>query len=374
MTDKISYSIGWSQDQHFLQRRLKVSKLRAALEYGFPNNAMTGELAMLVYGGDFFDHLADSVHDEDFQDACAYIAWRLQSAAKHNYPVRVLRGTLSHDMDQGHWWTKINNALVEPADLKYIDTLSIEHHPVLGDILYVPDNWKPTADEVWEDVCELLRSKNLTKVDWIFMHGAFKHQLPEHLHNKVHFLHDSERYSNICRKYVLVGHVHLMSQWKNIISAGSLDRHAFGEEAPKGMLKITVKPEGDDILFIENPYARTMITYPHQDDDLDKALAWIDEQIIKYDEEYMSIRFLTGKTSQLYLNAKTIERHYPKVEFVFKDNEDKSDKSHLLKLEMNRTIIKEYDLSNVNVMKMLKDRIDDKLTDSIETKLKSIFP
>lgn len=369
------YYIGWSQDQHFLHRRFKSSRLRAALEYGFPNNETTGALDMLFYGGDFFDHLADSVHDEEFQDACAYINWRCQSASKYNYPIRILHGTKSHDMDQVKWWVKINESLAKPADLKYMDTVCIEHHPILGDILYVPDNWKPTADEVWEDVCEVLRSKNLTMVDWIIMHGAFKHQLPEHLHNKVSFLHDSHRYSKICRKYVLVGHVHLQSQWKNIISCGSLDRASFGEEAPKGMMKIRCTSKGDDILFIENPYARTMLTYPidELDPDIEDVVAWIDDQINRYDADYMSLRFLCAKTSELYLNQKTLMLKYPKVELVFKDNEEKAEKTHLLKLKQNKAITTEYDLSDNSIKTMLKQRIGDKYTESIDAKIKSLF-
>ena len=372
---KDNIQLGWSQDQHFLHRRFKVSRLRAALEYGFPNDETTGKLDMLAYGGDFFDHLADSVHDEEFQDACAYISWRCQSAAKYGYPIRILKGTTSHDMDQVQWWVKINNALNTPADLRYVDTVSIESHPVLGDILYVPDNWKPTADEVWEDVCEVLRAKNMTQVDWIFMHGAFKHQLPEHLHSKVSFLHDSARYSKICRKYVLVGHVHLQSQWKNIISCGSLDRAAFGEEAPKGMLKINCKPTGDEILFIENPYARTMLTYPidNSNPDIEDVVHWIDDQVKKYGDDYMSLRFVCAKSSELYLNQKALVQKYPKVELVFKDSEEKLAKTHLLKLNQNKTLTTEYDLSNLSVMTMLKKRIGEQYSPTVEAKLKSIF-
>lgn len=373
---KHEYSIGWSQDQHFLHRRFKISRLRMALEYGFPDDDTTGELAMLFYGGDFFDHLADSVHDEDFQDSCAYISWRLQSAARRNYPIRILKGTRSHDMDQVAWWVKLNDALEKPADLRYVDTVSIESHPILGDILYIPDNWKPTADEVWEDVCELLRSKNMEMVDWIIMHGAFKHQLPEHIHNKVTFLHDSKRYSSICRKYVLVGHVHISSQWKNIISCGSLDRAAFGEEAPKGMMKITCREKGDDILFIENPHARTMLTYPVKDNnpDIEDVVSWIEDQIKKYDEDYMSLRFMVSKTSEVFLNQKALVSKFPKVELVFADSDEKSNaKNHLIKLEQNKTLITEYDLSDNSVMGMLRKRIGDNYTQGIEEKIKGIF-
>mgnify|MGYP006913813978 FL=1 len=64
---------------------------------------------------------------------------------------------------------------------------------------------------------------------------------------------------------------------------------------------------------------------------------------------------------------------YPNVELVFKDNEDKVKNTHLIKLNQTKTLQTEYDLSNDSVVKMLNQRIGDKLTSSISDKIKSIF-
>ena len=368
-----SIKVGWSQDQHLFHRRLGVDRPIAALKHLFPDDDYYGELDCHFYGGDFFDHLVENVGDEDLPVVFSYMGWRLRVAARRGVPIRILKGTPSHDREQNVYWETINNVLETPADLKYIDTLCIESHPVLGDILYIPDCWKPTADEVWEDVCEALRVKNITKVDWIIMHGAFKHQLPEHLHSKVHNLHDSDRYADITRKYVLVGHVHLRSQYRNIISCGSLDRQAFNEEAPKGALRIHCNPAGDDIIFMENPHARTMITLDVADMQFEDVVDLVDKTISENDESYMSIRLVASKLSEVYVNMTSLERRFNPVEFVFKDNEAKQKGSHLIYLEETKNVVREVDLSTANVLKMLKERIGEDYNDDIHDKIKDIF-
>ena len=366
-------NIGWSQDQHLFHRRLGVDRPILGLMSLFPDDDSYNDLDVEFFGGDFFDHLVENFGDDQLPDVFTFMGWKLRTASKRGVGVRVLKGTPSHDRDQNVYWETINNLLETPADFKYIDTLTIESHPKLGDILYIPDCWKPTADEVWEDVCEVLRQKGITKVDWIIMHGAFKHQLPEHLHNKVHNLHDSDRYADITRKYVLVGHVHLRSQYRNIISAGSLDRLAFGEEAPKGGLIINCKPSGDDITFIQNDYARTMLTLEVEGMQFEDVVELIEKTISKHDPTYMSIRLVASRLSEVYVNMSSIERRFAPVEFVFKDNEVKPKGSHLIYLEETKNVIKDVDLSTSNILRMLKDRIGEDYNDRIDSKVKNLF-
>ena len=373
MTDTGLINIGWSQDQHLFHRRLGVERPIMGLMSLFPDDDYYGELDVHFYGGDFFDHLVENFGDELLPEVFTYIGWRLRTAARRKVAVRVLKGTPSHDRDQNVYWETINDLLETPADFKYIDTLTIEPHPKLGDILYIPDCWKPTADEVWEDVCEALRQRGITKVDWIIMHGAFKHQLPEHLHKVVHNLHDSDRYADITRKYVLVGHVHLKSQYRNIISAGSLDRLAFGEEAPKGGLRIHCKPSGDDIIFMENTEARTMLTLEVADMQFEDVIDLIEETVNKHDPTYMSIRLVASKLSEVYVNMASIERRFSPVEFVFKDTEVKPKGSHLIYLEETKNVVTNIDLSTPNVLQMIKTRIGEDYTDPLDHKLKDIF-
>lgn len=366
------YSVGWSQDQHTFHKRLGVDRVLDALRRAFPDSERTGELTCLFYGGDFWDHEVSNAHPE-LHKVHDYIAWRLKSARKRNYSVRVLEGTASHDRGQCKVWETINNLLDEPADLKYVDTVSIESHPILGDILYVPDNWKPTTDEVWEDVCAVMKAKNLTMVDWIIMHGAFKHQLPEHLHGKVQ-LHDSDRYSAITRKYVLVGHVHLKSQYKNIISIGSIERLSHNEEEPKGTLRINCSEHGDEILFQENTLARIATTLDLEGLPAEQAYERIREEIEKYHTglDGISIRIKAKKTDHAHLMIARLTREYPQIDWGFKDADDKT-KLHLVRLERQEMPAIVYDLSHHAVKEKLLQRIGDEKTTGLVEKVDSLF-
>lgn len=371
---KENLKLGWSQDQHLFAPRLGVDRPLEALRSIFGDDDYTGELDGLFYGGDLFDFYLDKpATDERIQKVLAYMGWRLEQSVKHDYAVRVLKGTPSHDREQNQMWNTVNDILGNKADFKYIDTLCIENHPVLGDILYIPDEWKPTADEVWLDVVEALRAKSLTKVHWIIMHGAFKFQLPEHLHSKITFLHDEARYSAICSKHILVGHVHIKGQYKNITSIGSLDRKTFGEEAAKGALRIHCSPVGDDMIFIENTLARTMPTIDIKDLTFDEVITKVSKIIESCDPSYLSIRFVGSKLDEVYINLASISKRFEGVEFVFKDSEAKAKLNPMVKIDQSELIVHDVDLSIKNVTDMLKDRIGSKMNDSIDIKIESLF-
>lgn len=363
--------IGWSQDQHLCHKRLGVENPLRALRELFPDNEQTGELDCLFYGGDFFDHLLDNIDDSSFHVILEYMMWRLKSAEKQGYAIRVLKGTPSHDRDQNIYWETLYRLGSCKADFKYIDKLSIESHPKLGDILYIPDQWKPTADEVWSDVQQALSEKNIDKVDWIIMHGAFKYQLPEHLRHKMFSLHDENRYSKICRNYVLVGHVHLRSRYKNIISAGSLDRLSFGEEEEKGVLKITLGKE-DKIEYIPNPYARGMFTIETKDKTLeDVILEMNDVRNSFWNQDYISFRLVGDKHSEVILNLETIRKAFPNVEIKFKDSEEKS-KINVVHLEEREMDIEFIDL-NKDLLKELLIKKMGEISDSLLVKVDELF-
>lgn len=368
------YSIGWSQDQHVYHPALGVDRPLNALREAFPDDEVTGALACLFYGGDFWDHEVPYTHAELYK-VHDYIGWRLKSAAKWGYSVRVLEGTPSHDRKQCRIWESINNALQQPADFKYIDTLCIESHPILGDILYIPDAWKPTTDEVWEDVIAALTAKNLTMVDWIIMHGAFKHQLPEHLHGRIQ-LHDSKRFAKITRKYVLVGHVHLYSQYLNIISAGSIERLCHGEEAPKGTLRIHVREEGDEIIFQENKNARISNTLDLRNMSAEEVIARIEEELDKYRpfQPYdVGLRILATMDDHAFLMRPFLEKNYADVDWAFKDADAKTKKLHLVRVDQIEKHMVTHDLSPDAVKGLLTKRIGDVMTDGINTKINALF-
>lgn len=360
--------VGWSQDQHVNHRRLGITRPLNSLMNLFPDDVIMDDYDILFYGGDFFDHLIENVNDGDLADIIKYMGWRLRQAEKHNYAVRVLRGTISHDRDQNRYWETVYDVIGCKADFKYIDKVCIESHPIAGDILYIPDNWKPTGDEVWEDVVNVMAQEKVEMVDWVIMHGAFKHQLPDHLHGRLPSLHTAERYAKICRKYILVGHVHVKSQYMNVISNGSLDRHSFGEEEPKGVLRIDCSPNGDNLTFIENKDARAMITLEVDDLPIDKVIRLIDKEIKNLNQDYLSLRLVASKTSEVAINLKLLEDRYP-FEIVFKDNAVKQKQVHLINISETTNINVTHDLSIDGIRKLWCGKLGDKVNADITAKM-----
>jgi hypothetical protein len=69
--------------------------------------------------------------------------------------------------------------------------------------------------------------------------------------------HDSSAYLKLVRYFILIGHVHLVTQLERILAAGSYDRICHGEEGPKGYYDVRLRSETDyDIVFVQNKGAK----------------------------------------------------------------------------------------------------------------------
>ena len=225
---------------------------------------------ILFICGDFFDTLLN------LNSRAAFVAMEIireiKSLCRSNgCDLRVLRGTFTHDRNQPRHF--INGEEEDITDVKLYDTMTIEHHEKTGlDILYIPDNI--VSEDIYDDIRRLLESHGLDHVDLLIHHGYFKHMLPDALINK--------GLPNGClevekiKKYVwgctLNGHVHISSIYENVISIGSFDRLAHGEEEPKGFYRIDLDRHqihgitGEDcdvykFTFIENMDANKFITF-----------------------------------------------------------------------------------------------------------------
>ena len=236
-----------------------TSHIIACLHDIFPDNLLTQELDVIIIAGDLFDRqlqLAEDVVFEIHQWMCFFLGL----CKKYDITLIVLEGTPSHDWKQSEWFNQINLEYSIGADVHYVKTLDIVYFEKFGiDILFIPDEWSGSCEDTKQQVISLLSQKKMTHVDFTVMHGVFPHQMPKHTHNKID-MHDPIYYSEITRRLVFVGHVHLTSQWQNILSAGSTTRLVHGEEGPKGHFRIVSKADSNQIDFIVNKRAMKYIT------------------------------------------------------------------------------------------------------------------
>lgn len=268
------------------------------LRRAFPDNADTAKLDIIFIVGDFFDRNLTLSAEVNYVIR-PYIRDLLLLCKKHNIKLRVLKGTPSHDWEQSKLFTHINDLMDIQADVKYFNVLDVEYIDEFGiNILYLPDEWRYSTAQTQNEIVSLLAEKQLQQVDFTVMHGQFKHQLPKVTHDKIQF-HDADFFLSITKYFVFVGHIHFQSQFARILSSGSFDRSAHGEEKPKGHYRLVVRQnDRHDIYFIENKYALKFITI----DVTDLSAEVIYETVSKYVTKYPKgshFRLLSKKDNSL---------------------------------------------------------------------------
>lgn len=335
----------------------------------FPDNSDIARLDMIAIVGDFFDRLLN-LPDDNVTLIKRYMYSLLRLCAKRDITLIVLEGTKTHDWAQNKLWVEANELGQIGADLYYIDTLSIVHFDKFDmDFLFVPDDWRPEPDDTWKEVQQLLSAKSLEKVDFSFVHGSFAHQLPEFVAAPKHI---GERYLEITRHYVLAGHVHTSSVYKDrLLANGSADRLTHGEEEAKGHWRVTVgKAEGNQIEFIENKGAKIYKTVDCTNLTVEEALDKIDVASTLPDQS--SVRIVAEKNAPIFANLDLIRRTYPKVQWVTKVAALQETQKKLL-TDM-RASHREIDITRDNLFELMMTRIktmtsDQRLIDRCERQL-----
>lgn len=304
-----------------------------------------------------------------------FIPWfhRLMNwAGRNNIKIRIMEGTPRHDRLQGMTVQKIAEPFLDRVDFKYVPLLSIEHIQDLDlNVLYVPDECRPTADAVARDVEALFGEHSLDKVDIAIMHGMFKYQMGKiPMNAKVH---DENWYLERVKHYINIGHVHTASQCGRILAQGSFDRLNHGEEEPKGAILIKELSPGEwGHFFIQNPKAKTYKTVQVKGD-IDKALKAIDASISKLPHgSYVRIQALA--THPIFQGFETLRRRYPLFTFskkaVAEDEEvvqrDKENLADYIPIVLNRETLTEAIFGEVTVQGELDPNEESKLYQLLE--------
>lgn len=312
---------------------------------------------VLFIAGDLWD---DTV-DLSSEATVLFLPWIRRLFAwccRHDIKVRILKGTPRHDREQGDSVEALAGYF-ENLDFKYISTLAVERIEDLDlNVLYVPDEVRPTAEAVARDVEEILMDRGLPQVDIAIMHGMFKHQLGTIPMNvKVH---DEAWYLERVKYYINIGHVHVSSQFSRILTQGSFDRLNHGEERPKGAFLVKeLKPGEWGHFFIENPLAKIYKTV-EVSEDVELALQKIDREIRSLPHGSF-IRILANSTHPIFKGFETLRRKYPLFTFSKKaisEEEEvaarqQTEPSTYVSMVLNRSTLTEAVFSEVTVQHTL---------------------
>lgn len=254
MSTKPMFKALFSTDHHNLHPHTPTRHILANMDRFYYRDTVPKEISLSVFGGDFFHGLAPA-NDPDMI-ACQRWAKRYNHVAHNNKThVRYLEGTSSHDRRQPELLE-----ITKPKDsqyIKYIDKLSIEHFPEFDiHVMYVPDNFgKVSTDLIYDMAIEEMARLGIECVDFIFLHGGFKFQLPP-IADKHGSLYDEEKWSLLAKHAIFSGHIHKPGRYKNIYGAGSFDRTAYGEMHAKGAYQFEFNKEKFVATFYENVNAQ----------------------------------------------------------------------------------------------------------------------
>jgi hypothetical protein len=254
-------------DIHVCQSRTPTSNIIRTLNYIFYEKESLAETDLVIINGDFWDTLV-TLPNDDALLARQWIRQFVAACAEHNVTIDVLEGTPDHDWKQSSEFV----AFETTCNVRHITELSIVRHEHLDlNILYVPDEWKPTMEGIWQDVCHVLSEAKLDRVDVACVHGGFDFNFPPEYGIKSH---SSERYSSIVKYACFANHIHTAKHHLKVHGPGSPDRLAQGEEGDKGYHRVTIdqKAETINIQWIKNPHAWTHKTIDVQGMDLDQIV------------------------------------------------------------------------------------------------------
>lgn len=299
-------------DIHLGHQRNNAVDIIRNLNLAIGDNHETSELDIIFLAGDVFDRLL-TFQEDCIPEITLWIERLLRICDKYNITLRVLEGTPSHDWKQSKNFEPIFSSMHFNCDFKYVDTLSIEYMDKFKiHVLYVPDEWDKDPDNTLQQVKNLLKDRNIEKVDFAVMHGNFEFQLPAHI--KKIPRHNSKEYLNLVKHYIFIGHIHTFSNLDRIIAQGSFDRLSHGEEEPKGYVKaiVDLKTNERNFFFIENKNARIYKTIELMNQNLDENLQFIKSKV-KDLPSNACVRIKTENNNPILSNMNLLVNLFPTI-------------------------------------------------------------
>ena len=316
------------------------------------------DIKAIFIAGDLFDRLL--VYPNNIVSEITIFASRLlEFCAKKNIILRILEGTPSHDWKQSKCFIDIAKVMKLPVDVVYISTLEIEIIEHLNlTVLYIPDEYRPDANQTYTEVLDLIKAKGIDKVDIGIFHGQFNYQLP--FKDKYNVCHNEENYLKIVKHFINIGHIHNFSTYNRIIAQGSVDRIRHDEEAPKGIVECIIRPDMNDrYYFIENKKAKVYKTVNIKTNDLDKAIKQISKELLKLPVNSF-IRIKAKKNNPAYLGLNEIKKLFPMCSFSRKAIEEEIEVEKDKLIENENNVYLPIDINKENIKQLLLDVITKK--------------
>ena len=198
---------------------------------------LNDDLDVLFLVGDFTHTLLHLSND------AAFISLKIMKelgdlSNKHNFQLRVLKGTSEHDRDQNKYF------LMDPdkyPNVQVIDKMTIELMDKIGAIAYCPDDLP--YDNAQEVLINMISDYGLDQISMLVHHGFFKHEIPPNVPIQPYNLFNWDILKKYIKVCVIKGHVHTSSIYHKVFDNGSFERMKHGEEENKGFFVFEFDPD-----------------------------------------------------------------------------------------------------------------------------------
>lgn len=340
-------------DIHLGHPKTQTLHITTNLCRAFPDSESTHLLDVIFFGGDLFDRLL-SLNQPDVPQILEWAGNFIKMCGEHKIHFVLMEGTPSHDWGQSRMLGVLQKLGLGNKYFHYITDLSIVHFDDLGiDVLFVPDEWKQQEpDDTWKEVKELMRERNLDKVDFTILHGTFDFQLPEHVKVPRHVL---ARYEEITRFRIYGAHIHEASSRGKVRVNGSFDRIAHGEESAKGHWRTKfVNGKIADEIFVVNKFAKIYKTLDCSGMELDAALSFIEKEVSKLPND-SHVRIKAAKSDTILGNLETIRKRWPDMHWSTKATESETIQKTLFVDQ--RAVFDQIQITPDNIASLLSERL-----------------
>ncbi len=370
MTSILTFKWLWVQDVHFGVTSVPIGAITASFKCVYEAAKRRG-ISKVVFGGDVTDRPLSLVNDYA-SEYMQFIIWLLKDAFENDIEIIIIEGTPSHDWKQARLFEQMKKELGIDVKLVYITKLTIIHLEDFGNVLVVPDQWRPLASTTYNEVLTLLKEKELEQVDYAFMHGSFNYQVPKFLRSRLD-LHDEDAYCKLVKKGIFIGHEHSYSTYKNIYCAGSLERTKHGQEEEKGAFFVEERLTGKlHVEFLRNSKAQVFKDVLVDGLTSDEILSKIEDMGINL-EQPANIRLVVMRDVQVVSEfIKKYKLLYPEIKWSLKNVSSGNEKNEDFQLEQADIEFQQINLDRSAITSFLMKRIEEKYPEKV-SQIKSLL-
>ena len=268
------------------------------------------EIGLISITGDLFDRVI-SLNEPSAKLVINFMEQLIAFSDDHKIPLRLLKGTLSHDYNQ----LRIFDSYQETYPFfRIIERMQVEDLDGFK-ILYLPEEYPTSYESYYKDL--LLEAPDKT-YDLILGHGMIDFVAftgyENDSENRTHGTptHKAEDLMRVTKGPILFGHIHDFHEYKDqIYYSGSFTRYSFADQEDKGFLVAEFPDKKNsseyELVMITNESAPTYGII-----DLDKVSAESLEEKLAYveamKEEYTFVKFKASQKADIDIIRKVAEK------------------------------------------------------------------